>query len=664
VLRIAIAAIILLSSLFVCTSNAQSPDDTGEARDAPATTDNAVYIDQLIDPFAIEADSLYPDFEDAAEPEGFRSYSTEYRHYQQDIDKAGKSYEDGLIFHARRETRDYGEFELLATLRNDRPSSGSQDDETTGGRLTLRQYGFALNENWLLDNSAGVLRSDSDPVLSNSYRFNLPSTLVSGLRNWSRNEHTQLRFSAGKIGTLGTGRIEDFDTTSGTLASMNVSHALADRWLVSGQIIALNDSDEVQDHETAAVALQYQTDDRRHTYVGHTLTGSDGGDAVWLDGDNQFGRWRQRYGAFWLEPDLLWSDASLTDDQQGIYTRSELRSQRYNLTVGTDFSENNIKDNNALQKNRFSNVFVTGNRRLQRTTSVGGTASYLGINPRNAAAGDESRVIRLTSFVQQRFGLGDTRLEITAADIKKNNDNGNIYGVTWDQSWDVYRWLTLSTTLAHEQSSGLSDADKRDSASVLFSHDVTPDLQWSGSASYAHVKTDGDPGKDNYNVVLGGAWQFLPNWAAHLDLTWSRAEENTGVLDDLFDIDEKTLLLRIKHSIRSGRPFMTAGNKTGSSGYGEVRGEVYYDDNRDGVRQAGERAASGIFVYLDNRYERVTDNEGRYSFSAVQAGEHAAAIAVEDLPLPWGLEDDAPVSVTVTVRGVADIDFALTRIIQ
>ena len=112
-------------------------------------------------------------------------------------------------------------------------------------------------------------------------------------------------------------------------------------------------------------------------------------------------------------------------------------------------------------------------------------------------------------------------------------------------------------------------------ASVLFSHDVTPDFQWNGSASYAHVKADSDLGKDNYNVVPGGAWQFLPNWVAHLDLTWSRAEENTGVLDELFDIDEKTLLLRIKHSIRSGRPFVTAGNKTGSSDYGEVRGEVF-----------------------------------------------------------------------------------------
>ena len=89
---------------------------------------------------------------------------------------------------------------------------------------------------------------------------------------------------------------------------------------------------------------------------------------------------------------------------------------------------------------------------------------------------------------------------------------------------------------------------------------------------------------------------------------------------------------------------------------------MFYDRNRDGKRQAGERAASGVFVYLDGRYERVTDNLGRYTFRNVPAGTHTVSVAVEDLALPWGLEDETPRSVEVSVRQDSAVDFALTRI--
>jgi len=655
----AAAMLVLISLLLNLPAGvlaAETPDN------ADASEESGDYIDQLIDPFATDADSLFPDYEDIEEPEGLRSFSTEYRHYQQDFDRGGKSYEDGLIFHARRETRDYGEFELLATLRNDRPADEARDDDTTGGRLTLRQYGFALNKNWLLDNSVGVLRSDADPVLSSSYRFNLPSTLMSGLKNWSRSGQTQLRFSAGKIGSLGTGQIEDFDTTSGTLATVGISHAFGDRWLLSGQVLALSEADDTPDNESGAVALQYQSGDRRHRYVGHTLLDSESGNGVWLDGDNQLGRWRHRYGIFWLEPDLLWSDASLTDDQQGLYTRSELRSPRYNLTVGTDFNENNVDDRADQPQSRTSNLFVTGNRRFLRHVSLGGTASFNRVDPRNKVAGDETRVRRLSTYIQQRFGFGTSRLEVFIAATENGGENGDVHGIIWDQNWDLSRLLSLSTTLSHAKSNGLSNDEQRDSASVLFSHSITPDLDWNSSANYTRVKTAGRDDANNYNATLGAKWHFLRNWDARLDLTWNRAEETIDVLADDFDVDEKTLLLSIKHSFRRGRPFISAGNRTGSSGYGEISGEAFYDSNSDGERQAGEQTASGVFVYLDGRYERVTDNQGRFAFSTVPSGEHTVSIAIEDLPLPWGLEDETPQPVMVSVRQNSVVNFALTRI--
>ncbi|MEN8204711.1 MAG: hypothetical protein ABFS24_01750 [Pseudomonadota bacterium] len=634
-----------------------------ETTDAPGSEADpaAAYVDQLIEPQAADGE-LFPEYEEVQEPEGYRSFSTEYRHYQQDLDRAGKSYEDGLIFHGRHETRDYGEFEMLATARYMRPPGSLQESDNSGGRLTLRQYGFAVNEDWLLDNSLGILRSDTDPLLSSSYRINLPSTLVSGLRNWSRNDRSSVRFSAGKIGILGVGRIEDFEFTSGTMASMGLSHSLNPRWHAAAQLIAVNDSDTVADHESGAMVLQYQSQDKRHRYTGHALFDSEGSNGIWLDGDDRLGRWRHRYGIFRLDPDLLWSDATITDDQQGLYTRSELRSPRYNLTVGTDFNENNVENRADRPLSRTSNLFVTGNRRFLRSTSLGGTASVNRVDPRNTLAGEEKRALRLSTYVQQRFGFGTSRLEVFIAAIEEGSDEGDVHGVIWDQSWNLSRQLSLSTTLSHEKSDGLVSDEQRDSASILFSHSITPDLDWNGSANYTRVKTAGRADTDNYNATLGAGWQFLRNWAARLDLTWTQAEESVGVLADAFNVNEKTLLLSIRHSVRGGRPFMTAGNRTGSSGYGEISGEVFYDANRDGERQAGERPASGVFVYLDGRYERVTDKQGRFTFNTVPAGEHAVRLAIEDLPLPWGLEDESPLPVVVSVRQDSVVNFALTRI--
>jgi hypothetical protein len=58
----------------------------------------------------------------------------------------------------------------------------------------------------------------------------------------------------------------------------------------------------------------------------------------------------------------------------------------------------------------------------------------------------------------------------------------------------------------------------------------------------------------------------------------------------------------------------------------------------------------------------VTDRDGRYVFTPVPAGLHDVTLAQEDLPLPWGLLDEAPRPVQVEVRGSAVLDFPLRRL--
>ncbi|MBT8122321.1 MAG: carboxypeptidase-like regulatory domain-containing protein, partial [Gammaproteobacteria bacterium] len=121
------------------------------------------------------------------------------------------------------------------------------------------------------------------------------------------------------------------------------------------------------------------------------------------------------------------------------------------------------------------------------------------------------------------------------------------------------------------------------------------------------------------------------------------------------------VLLSIRRDMTSGRPFDRYGADTGKTGYGSVEGVVFYDENRDGIRQASERAAAGAVIYLDRRYRKVTDRDGRFEFTPVPVGQHSLSVAVEDLPLPWGLDDESPRPLSVNIRESASVSIPLVR---
>jgi hypothetical protein len=191
---------------------------------APASGAAEVYQDRLIDPdtageFAADA----RDLEDA-EPEGRRFYSIEYQHYRQDY--YDDSSENGVLFQWRRETLDYGDLSLDASVRN-----GDESDmvrHSTGGQFTFRQRGFALDESRSMDNTAGVLRSATDPMISSSFRLNLPSSLLGGVYSHISGTRDDVYLGAGRLGRLDPTQIQGFEDTEGDLFSLGYSRS--SRW--------------------------------------------------------------------------------------------------------------------------------------------------------------------------------------------------------------------------------------------------------------------------------------------------------------------------------------------------------------------------------------------------------------------------------------------------
>ncbi len=626
----------------------------------PVPVAGEVYQDRLIEPDAAgETATDAWDLEDV-EPEGRRFYSVEYQHYRDDY--IDDSNENGLLFQWRRETLDYGELSLDATVRN-----GNGDDlarNSTSGQFILRQRGFALDESHSMDNTAGILRSMGDSMINSSFRLNLPSSLLGGVYSHISGPRDDIYFGAGRIGRLDPTQIQGFEDTQGDLFSLGYSRSLRQGWRAGTHLVHVTGSGDVMDHQSLASAVQFQTPDQRQQYTGHVLLDSEGNNGLWLDGDSSAGNWRHRYGLFRMEPDLLWTDTSPTDDQRGGYVRSEMARLRFNFSAGMDLTQTNIDDRDDRSGIALYNAFINTNWRQTSRTSLGSSLSARASEPRNGIRVEKSRDYLLSGYVSHGFPVGTSRLQLTGSRLERDGENGHGVGIVWDQEWNIARNLSLASTLSHDRETGLTNAEEISTAALLVRHEPSSRFSWNGDISYSVIDTENMDSHSNMFASLALFWRFLPGWDASLRATHNRVDAAPVSVAAGVEEDETTLLLTLRYSRSSGRPFAVMGQQAEGKGYGEISGVVFYDANDDGVRQAGEAVASGIYVYLDRRYEAVTDNQGRYSFDPVASGPHEVTLAMEDLPLPWGLLDETPRRASVSVRQRSEVDFALQQINQ
>ena len=81
--------------------------------------------------------------------------------------------------------------------------------------------------------------------------------------------------------------------------------------------------------------------------------------------------------------------------------------------------------------------------------------------------------------------------------------------------------------------------------------------------------------------------------------------------------------LTVGYARSAGRPYPVFGQgQTGRGSTGSVSGEVFFDENRDGIRQPSEQVAAGAVVVLDGRDETRTDEQGRFEFAPVPHRAH------------------------------------------
>ncbi|MDX1697934.1 MAG: SdrD B-like domain-containing protein, partial [Thiohalobacterales bacterium] len=311
-----------------------------------------------------------------------------------------------------------------------------------------------------------------------------------------------------------------------------------------------------------------------------------------------------------------------------------------------------------------ASAFLTGGRFLDFRTSVGGTLSFRDVSSVDGITVDDSRETELSFYTTRRMRVGAARVQLSIAELRSGPAHGHLAGITWDQRWELRGDMDISSSVGFDTERGTGNDENRFTAGVLLNRDLGRDIRWDASLNWSHVSRDvaGTNG-DSINAGFSLLWRFMPQWEAMLRASFNEASQaaSSGLVGSDFTEREKTLLLSIRHARATGRPFERFGSDSGAKGYGVIEGVVFYDDNHDGMRQASEKPAAGVYVYLDGRYAQTTDRDGRYEFTPVFAGEHTISIMLEDIPLPWGLDDESPRRVNVDVRGRTTASFPLVR---
>jgi len=92
---------------------------------------------------------------------------------------------------------------------------------------------------------------------------------------------------------------------------------------------------------------------------------------------------------------------------------------------------------------------------------------------------------------------------------------------------------------------------------------------------------------------------------------------------------------------------------------GTLLGDVYRDENGNGVRDRGERGIEGAQVVMDDGLMAVTDAEGRYHLAAIRPGDRAIKLARHTLPPGASFTTDETRVVLVTPGSLVKVDFGV-----
>lgn len=94
---------------------------------------------------------------------------------------------------------------------------------------------------------------------------------------------------------------------------------------------------------------------------------------------------------------------------------------------------------------------------------------------------------------------------------------------------------------------------------------------------------------------------------------------------------------------------------------GQLIGAIFIDKNGNGYRDVDEQGIPQILILLENE-DAITDEDGRFEFSAMEPGEYPFAVNIATLPAYLALEGKVPRTVSIQKGIVNSIEIPVTSV--
>jgi hypothetical protein len=634
--------------------------------DAPAAARSVAaaavpaYVDRLIDPSVKDEPESASGAAARDESPGLRSWAVEARADRREINSSDRTSAQAIGFRYAQETMRYGDLTLVGQTSRFDPGTTDFPGRRSQADATLFHDNFALTSDYSLASALGVVRPTLPAWLSTSYRVTLAPPLIQGAGTTLTGAGGDFRLALGQLGRYEGYGIQQFARTSGRVATASAAQRLAPDWLVGAAAVALRGSAATPDHNAFSLAVEHSMAAQGSKVIVQAAASDNGERAAWLDAYVRDGRLNQRFGAFHVDPEFRFGESAPARDTQGLYWRGDYRIAGDYFGGGVEYVQDNLRRDPTRGGNDSLGAFANMTLRLDRSTQMGAGLSYRNEQPRVTGA-FERNVSQANASLSHNWALGQSRFDWTSTHSRYVQASGErTQAFNWNQEWPRLGPLTVTTLVGSSDEHLAERRVRRKTASIAARGDLASGLRLDSSFTFVDVD-DSAGGDRNYNTSIGLDWNPAPDWL--LQLTWYRNRIQPSADNPLAPfLKENVVMLTTRYEGSAGSPYPKTADAAARSGTGSIVGNVFFDENRDGVRQATERGAPNVIVILDERQSTNTNAEGRFVFPLVSAGRHRVRIVVERLPLPWGLDDESPRELTVEIRADARLDIGLTRI--